>query len=90
MGRVLDTNVVASALLWGGSPRQLLLAAHERRGNLHQRAAAGRIDRNSVAAQVRAKDRRLWIYGGSTGRSLCRVGRAGTPGRHAADGTGSR
>ncbi len=31
MRRVLDTNVVASALLWGGTPRQLLLVAHERR-----------------------------------------------------------
>lgn len=29
MRLVLDTNVVASALLWGGIPRQLLQAAHE-------------------------------------------------------------
>lgn len=28
---VLDTNVVASALLWGGVPRQLLQAARDRR-----------------------------------------------------------
>lgn len=31
---VLDTNVVASALLWGGVPRQLLQAARERRIDL--------------------------------------------------------
>jgi len=31
MRLVLDTNVVASALLWGGIPRRLLQAAHERR-----------------------------------------------------------
>ncbi len=28
---VLDTNVVASAMLWGGSPRLLLVAARDRR-----------------------------------------------------------
>jgi putative PIN family toxin of toxin-antitoxin system len=28
---VLDTNVVASALLWGGTPRVLLQAAREKR-----------------------------------------------------------
>ena len=28
---VLDTNVVASAILWGGSPRLLLQAAREKR-----------------------------------------------------------
>ena len=28
---VLDTNVVASGLLWGGEPRQLLMAAREQR-----------------------------------------------------------
>lgn len=31
MRLVLDTNVVASALLWGGVPRLLLQAAHEKR-----------------------------------------------------------
>jgi uncharacterized protein len=31
---VLDTNVVASAILWGGTPRQLLQAARERRVEL--------------------------------------------------------
>lgn len=31
MRLVIDTNVVVSALLWGGIPRQLLRAAHERR-----------------------------------------------------------
>jgi len=31
MRLVLDTNVVASALLWDGVPRQLLLAAREKR-----------------------------------------------------------
>jgi putative PIN family toxin of toxin-antitoxin system len=30
MRLVLDTNVVASALLWSGIPRQLLQAAYER------------------------------------------------------------
>ena len=34
MRLVLDTNVVASALLWGGVPRQLLQAARERRVEL--------------------------------------------------------
>ena len=29
MRLVLDTNVVASALLWGGTPWRLLLAAHD-------------------------------------------------------------
>jgi predicted nucleic acid-binding protein len=28
---VLDTNVVASAILWGGTPRVLLQAAREKR-----------------------------------------------------------
>jgi uncharacterized protein len=31
MRLVLDTNVVASAILWGGSPRLLLQAAREKR-----------------------------------------------------------
>ena len=31
MRLVLDTNVVASALLWDGTPRQLLVAAREQR-----------------------------------------------------------
>lgn len=31
---VLDTNVVASALLWGGSPRLLLQAARDKRVHL--------------------------------------------------------
>jgi hypothetical protein len=31
---VLDTNVVVSALLWGGTPRLLLEAARERRVEL--------------------------------------------------------
>lgn len=31
---VLDTNVVASALLWGGMPRQLLEAGQEKRVDL--------------------------------------------------------
>lgn len=31
MRLVLDTNVVASALLWGGIPRELLQAARQRR-----------------------------------------------------------
>ena len=34
MRAVLDTNVVASALLWGGTPRQLLTAAREKRVRL--------------------------------------------------------
>ena len=34
MRLVLDTNVVASALLWGGTPRFLLEAARERRVEL--------------------------------------------------------
>jgi uncharacterized protein len=32
---VLDTNVVASGLLWGGAPRQLLLAAREKKLQLY-------------------------------------------------------
>jgi putative PIN family toxin of toxin-antitoxin system len=31
---ILDTNVVVSGLLWGGEPRQLLLAAHTNRVEL--------------------------------------------------------
>ena len=34
MRLVLDTNVVASALLWGGIPRRLLQAGNERRIHL--------------------------------------------------------
>lgn len=34
MRLVLDTNVVASALLWGGLPRRLLQAGRERRATL--------------------------------------------------------
>lgn len=34
MRLVLDTNVVASALLWGGEPRLLLQAAREKRVEL--------------------------------------------------------
>jgi len=34
MRLVLDTNVVASGLLWGGIPRRLLQAGHERRVDL--------------------------------------------------------
>lgn len=34
MRLVLDTNVVASALLWGGAPRLLLQAAREKRVEL--------------------------------------------------------
>ena len=36
---VLDTNVVASALLWGGVPRLLLHAGHEKRVDLFTSAA---------------------------------------------------
>jgi uncharacterized protein len=32
---VLDTNVVASGLLWGGAPRQLLQAAREKKLQLY-------------------------------------------------------
>ena len=35
MRLVLDTNVVASAMLWGGSPRLLLQARRERRVELY-------------------------------------------------------
>lgn len=31
MRLVLDTNVVASAMVWGGNPKQLLLAGREKR-----------------------------------------------------------
>lgn len=34
MRLVLDTNIVASALLWDGPPRQLLLAARDERAEL--------------------------------------------------------
>ena len=34
MRLVLDTNVVASAFLWGGVPRQLVQAAREKRVEL--------------------------------------------------------
>jgi hypothetical protein len=34
MRLVLDTNVVASAVLWGGVPRLLLQAGREKRVNL--------------------------------------------------------
>lgn len=34
MRLVLDTNVVASALLWGGTPRTLLQAARDKRATL--------------------------------------------------------
>lgn len=35
MRAVLDTNVVVSGLLWDGAPRQLLLAAREKRAQLY-------------------------------------------------------
>lgn len=35
MRAVLDTNVVASGLLWGGAPRQLLQAAREKKLQLY-------------------------------------------------------
>ena len=35
MRMVLDTNVVASAMLWGGSPKLLLQARRERRIELY-------------------------------------------------------
>ena len=35
MRAVLDTNVVASGLLWGGAPLQLLLAAREKKLKLY-------------------------------------------------------
>lgn len=35
MRLVLDTNVVVSAMLWGGSPKHLLQARHERRIELY-------------------------------------------------------
>ena len=35
MRLVLDTNVVASAMLWGGSPKLLLQARRERRVELY-------------------------------------------------------
>jgi len=35
MRAVLDTNVVASGLLWGGMPRQLLQAAREKKLQLY-------------------------------------------------------
>jgi putative PIN family toxin of toxin-antitoxin system len=35
MRLVLDTNVVASAMLWGGSPKLLLLARREKRVDLY-------------------------------------------------------
>ena len=34
MRLLLDTNVVASAMLWGGAPHLLLQAAHEKRVTL--------------------------------------------------------
>lgn len=34
MRLVLDTNIVASAILWGGAPRELLQAAREKRVEL--------------------------------------------------------
>ena len=34
MRLVLDTNVVASALLWGGMPQRLLQAGREKRAEL--------------------------------------------------------
>lgn len=39
MRLVLDTNVVASAMLWGGSPKLLLQAARERRVQLFSSSA---------------------------------------------------
>ena len=39
MRLVLDTNVVASALLWGGVPLELLLAGREKRVDLFTSAA---------------------------------------------------
>ena len=35
MRLVLDTNVVASAMLWGGNPKQLLQARREKRIELN-------------------------------------------------------
>lgn len=39
MRLVLDTNVVASAVLWGGVPRLLMQAGHDRRVELFTSAA---------------------------------------------------
>ena len=58
---VLDTNVVASALLWGGSPEQLIEAAGDGRLALLTSEAllaelAGILERAKFAAKLTAKN----------------------------------
>jgi predicted nucleic acid-binding protein len=55
---VLDTNVVASGLLWDGAPRQLLLAAREKRAQLYTSTPLLlELTDNPGARQVRAQAR---------------------------------
>lgn len=77
MRLVLDTNVVASAMLWGGTPKLLLQARRERRVTLHQHSAIGRVDRHLGPQQIREKDHGIFADGRSIGRSLCGVGAGG-------------
>ena len=91
MRLVLDTNVVASALLWGGVPRLLLQAAREKRVELFfQHAVAGGIDRYFGPTQVRAEDRNLNTFDRSTGGSVCGNDHAGAAYIYAAHRARSR
>lgn len=58
---VLDTNVIASALLWGGTPERLIDAAGEGRVELLTSAAlvaelSGILERTKFARKLKAKN----------------------------------
>jgi predicted nucleic acid-binding protein len=64
MRLVLDTNVIASAMLWGGSPKLLLLARREKRVELYTSTPLiSGIDRHPESQQVREKDRGVFTDG---------------------------
>jgi putative PIN family toxin of toxin-antitoxin system len=59
---VVDTNVVVSALLWGGPPRAVLTAAHEQRITLYTSAPLiaeleDVLSRDKLARRCRAVER---------------------------------
>ena len=68
MRLVLDTNVVASAILWGGTPRVLLQAAREKRIDIFTSTAMLAELTDILGRQVRQEDRRIQPHH----RSACR------------------
>ncbi|MFO1192911.1 MAG: PIN domain-containing protein [Rhodoferax sp.] len=67
MRLVLDTNVVASAVLWGGGPRLLLQAGRERRVRLFTSAALLSELTDILTREVRQEDRCIQVDDRSTG-----------------------